>query len=530
MTLEDGMTMAGRRRSDPLPDVSSSGRTTADGAGVGSPEALVWIGEVTWREVAALREQLFDQMDTRRDGVSLDVRRVTVIDRTGLALLIGANHRAHSMGRPLVLVDDAGPVTSALTTAHVIADFDVIRLLDPSRSTSDPSPSPVGPVAVVEPTVRTEPGLGQWTVALDRYLDALWLGERSTATAVALALFHQGAAPERIINDLLAQAQTVVGELWHEGRWSTAGEHLATAITESVLHELSLTASHASGVPVLGSRGQTAVVCGEGEWHTLPALMAATVLRLRGVHVSHVAPSLPSEDLVEYLLHDGPTVVAVTCSSSMNLVGAWRTISALRAGGMTVVCAGRGFGIDGRWGWALGADQWAPDLIRGADRVLTAIDSRPHSPRAPLAAAGIGEELLVLRRGHDQLLLDAIRAAAATVPALTLTDTAHAVTRDMIEGILKVVAGAAIVSDPAVATEHVTWLEAGLRARSLPVDWAAVGFAGVLEVLPRDLVHTRAMALTGRAACGRPPAEASHPGRDWVPPDARRTHGGGRAT
>ena len=514
--------MAGRRRSDPLPDMSSSGGTTSDGVGVRSPEAVVWIGEVTWREVAGLREQLFDQMDTRTDGVSLDVRRVTVIDRTGLALLIGANHRAHSMGRPLALVDDDGPVTSALTTAHVVADFRVIQLPDSARSTLEPSPPPVWPVAVAEASVRTEPDLGQWGVALDRYLDALWQGERSTATAIALALFHQGAAPERIINDLLAQAQRVVGDLWHEGRWSTAGEHLATAITESVLHELSLTAAHASGVPVLGSRGQTAVVCGEGEWHTLPALMAATVLRLRGVHVSYVAPSLPSEDLVEYLLHDGPTVVAVTCSTSMNLVGAWRTISALRAGGMTIVSAGRGFGTDGRWGWALGADQWAPDLTRGADRILTAIDSRPHLPRPPLAEAGIGEELLVLRRGHDQLLLDAIRVAAGSAPELTLTDTAHAVAREMIEAMLKVVAAAAIVSDPAVATEHVAWLEAGLRARSLPVEWAAVGFGAVLEVLPRDLVHTRAMTLTGRAACGRPPLSSSHPAYDWAPPDLRR--------
>jgi len=87
---------------------------------------------------------------------------------------------------------------------------------------------------------------------------------------------------------------------------------------------------------------------------------------------------------------------------------------------------------------------------------------------------------------------------------------------------LKVVAAAAIVSDPAVATEHVAWLEAGLRARSLPVEWAAVGFGAVLEVLPRDLVHTRAMTLTGRAACGRPPLSSSHPAHDWAPPNLRR--------
>jgi hypothetical protein len=93
----------------------------------------------------------------------------------------------------------------------------------------------------------------------------------------------------------------------------------------------------------------------------------------------------------------------------------------------------------------------------------------------------------------------------------------------MIEAMLKVVAAAAIVSDPTVATEHVTWLEAGLRARSLPVEWAAAGFGAVLEVLPRDLVHTRAMTLAGRAACGRRPPRSSRPAHDWAPPDLRRT-------
>ena len=507
-------------------------------------EAVEWSGEVTWREVAGLREELFDRMDARPDGVSLDVRQVTVIDRTGLALLIGANHRARSIGRPLTLVAADGPVTSALSAGCVLPDFTIALVPgtagslvdgDPGQSGERPpaarpssaeerSSGPTvdsGAVDAVVPSARPELGPGSWAAALDRYLDALWQGEHSTATAVALTLLQQGAPPERIINDLLARAQTIVGREWHEGRWSIAGEHLATAITESVLHDLSRAATNDPDTPVLGSRGQTAVVCGEREWHTLPALMATTVLRLRGVHVTYVAPSLPAEDLVEYLLHDGPTVVAVTCSSAINLVGAWRSISALRAGGMTIVCAGRGFGTDGRWGWALGADQWAPDIIRGADRILTAIDSRPHPPRAPLARTGIAQEIHFLRREHDQLLLDAVRAASTARPSLVQTDAAHRATRDRIEAILDIVASAAIVGDPAVATEHVTWLETGFRARSQPLDWAAAGFAAVLEVLPSDLVNTRAMTLTGLAACGRLPLppEETHDG--WVPPGSR---------
>jgi ABC-type transporter Mla MlaB component len=81
------------------------------------------VGEVTWRHVAELREVLFDEMDACDSGVRLDVRRVTEIDRTGVALLIGANHRAQALRKPLTLVDDSGVVTEALTRAQVTADF-----------------------------------------------------------------------------------------------------------------------------------------------------------------------------------------------------------------------------------------------------------------------------------------------------------------------------------------------------------------------------------------------------------------------
>jgi methanogenic corrinoid protein MtbC1/ABC-type transporter Mla MlaB component len=528
------------------PDPLSVAPASAAGGPPGTTEkfgdALVWIGEVTWREVPGLRAELFDQVDAL-EGVRLDVRLVTAIDRNGLALLIGANHRARSMGRPLTLVADGGPVASALAATDVLSDFTITPRSgsagrpddgDPhSAPIGHPGPEPVsGPVVApvlavdvrsvgtVDASGRREPDGSEWALALHRYLDALWRGERSAALAVALGLFHQGASSELIINDVLAQAQVVVGSEWRQGRWSIAREHVATAITESVLHDLSRAAALGVDLPVLGSRGQTAVVSGEDEWHTIPALMATAVLRLRGVHVTYVAPSLPAEDLVDYLVHDGPTVVAVTCSSSMNLAGAWRSISALRAGGMTIVCGGQGFGQNGRWAWALGADQWAPDLTRGADRVLTAIDSAPHPPRAPLARAGIGQELGVLKREHDQLLVDAVRTATRALPDLVQTDADREAIRSTIDEILHIVASAAIVGDPGVATGHVAWLEAGLRDRSLPADWAATGFTAVLEVLPDALVHTRAMSLTGRAACGRPPAPPERAPHAWAPPVA----------
>ena len=89
-----------------------------------------WIGEVTWRHTATLREQIFDLLEAHTsDPLLLDVSSVERIDRTGVALLVGSNHRAASMKRQLVLIDDAGLITAALSAAGVRSSF-VIHTTD----------------------------------------------------------------------------------------------------------------------------------------------------------------------------------------------------------------------------------------------------------------------------------------------------------------------------------------------------------------------------------------------------------------
>lgn len=83
-----------------------------------------WIGEVTWRHTATLREQLFDLLESRTSGpLFLDVTLVDRIDRTGVALLIGSNHRATALNRQLVLIDGSGLTSAALAGAGVRSGF-----------------------------------------------------------------------------------------------------------------------------------------------------------------------------------------------------------------------------------------------------------------------------------------------------------------------------------------------------------------------------------------------------------------------
>jgi methanogenic corrinoid protein MtbC1 len=333
------------------------------------------------------------------------------------------------------------------------------------------------------------------------YLDAVHAGERRQAIDVAVSLLQQGVTAERVVTDLLARSQAEVGQGWQEARWSIATELRASAITESALLAVIGIAMRAPGAVEEGMRGRVVIACSEGEWHMLPAQMAMEVLRLRGADVSFIGPSVPADELAGFIGNDPPAAVAITCSMPMSLVGAGRSISALRALGMTVVCGGRGFGPEGRWGLALGADHWAPDFSVGADIMLSAVDKPAPAPREAAGEDEAVTEVRVLRRDHETLVEQATQAAFLLWPRIRNSDAAMRATREDLAFTLQVVAAATLVEDRDLVTDYIRWFETVLTARDLPLAFVPSAFDLLLGVLPSDLPRAREMAHSGRDAC-----------------------------
>lgn len=336
---------------------------------------------------------------------------------------------------------------------------------------------------------------------LSAYLDAVERGDRRAAIDVAVGLVEGGADAERVITDLLAGAQREVGRRWEEGTWTVAIEHRASAITESALQAVTEAALRAPGALAEGSRGRAIVACSDGEWHVLPGRMASEILRLRGADVSYVGPSVPAGDLAAMLGDDPPSAVAITCSLSMSLSGAWHTISALRPLGMTIVCGGRGFGAEGRWGIALGADLWAPDFSSGADLLLAALEFPPPPPRGPVGTAELIEEIRVLERDHETLVEAAYARALDAWPHLREDDVGMRATREDLSSTLRTIRSATIVNDSVIVTDQVRWFESVLGARDLPLAFVPAAFTLLLDVLPPELPNAKAMAVAGLDAC-----------------------------
>jgi len=97
---------------------------------------LAWTGRIGTPGTATLRDTLFDALEVPGSiGVRLDVRGVTSINRGGLAILVGANHRAAAVGRKLTIVDGNGPVTRALAALRLLGSFHVVLVLPPVAET-----------------------------------------------------------------------------------------------------------------------------------------------------------------------------------------------------------------------------------------------------------------------------------------------------------------------------------------------------------------------------------------------------------
>ena len=96
---------------------------------------LTWTGPMTFAVLGARRTELFDLLEAPHVEILwLDVRAVSDIDRAGVGLFLGAHRRALALGRQLVLLDDAGPVTATLEALALLGELVVVQVpADPAR-------------------------------------------------------------------------------------------------------------------------------------------------------------------------------------------------------------------------------------------------------------------------------------------------------------------------------------------------------------------------------------------------------------
>lgn len=294
--------------------------------------------------------------------------------------------------------------------------------------------------------------------SLETYFRTLAVADPAEASDVVLDMLDEGTSVTRILSEILGPAQVRVGQLWAQGRWSVADEHAATAVTETALSAL---AAAVNAAPRRARHARHVVVaCAEGEWHTLPARMAATAGVSDGQRITFLGPSIPADHLGRRLAAGDVDVLALSCTLAPNLLGAANCIQAAHDAGVPVLAGGRAFGTTSRRAHALGADRWAshadalaetPPALAGRDTVIPA-------------------EAVMLDAVDDGTTSMAYDRLVATFPRLeAMTPFQQARTREDLRWMARFTGAAILTDDGSILDEFLAWL-CGLLDGRVPTD------------------------------------------------------------
>lgn len=213
--------------------------------------------------------------------------------------------------------------------------------------------------------------------------DAYWDAVSSADLSAALAALDRGVAmgepDERLVREVISRAQEQVGRLWEAGSWSIAEEHAASSVAEQAL--TALRPRRAVRNP---NARRVVLACPEGEWHTLPARIAADLAAVGGIEVVVTGGSLPAEHLGLFLRQTRPAALALSVTMTVNLVAAWRSIQAAHLVGIPVVVGGAAWGPGQQRAHRLGADLRVEDPVDTVRAINLLATGRPLRQSAPV--------------------------------------------------------------------------------------------------------------------------------------------------
>ena len=158
------------------------------------------------------------------------------------------------------------------------------------------------------------------------YLDGLLTNNRQQCRTIFEQWLEANTGLRTLYENLVRRSLYQVGELWEQGRISVATEHLATAISESLLN---LTYPRLFAQP---RNGKTAVVtCVTNEYHQIGGKMVADLFELNGWRGYFLGANMPLAPVKALIAEKRPDVVALSLTTVLNLDGLNRTVAEIRA-------------------------------------------------------------------------------------------------------------------------------------------------------------------------------------------------------
>jgi len=209
-------------------------------------------------------------------------------------------------------------------------------------------------------------------VIFHEYMGALRDGDRRRALSTAQRAINSGVDIRDLYLDVFQPAMHEVGRLWESNQFTVAQEHLATAITQSVMARLYADSDNRRYI----GRTLVATTIG-GELHELGIRMVADFFELEGYDVYYLGVNVPIDDIVSMANERRAHLLGLSVTLGSHVLQARAVIQAVRASpiGSTikVMVGGQPFNRAPEVARSIGADFTASDAraaVRAANEVL----------------------------------------------------------------------------------------------------------------------------------------------------------------
>lgn len=201
------------------------------------------------------------------------------------------------------------------------------------------------------------------------YLGAILKGNRVLATKLVMDAVKAGMSVRDVYLDVFQAALYEVGRQWEIGQVSVAQEHLATAITQTVLATLY------NEVPMPVARKESAVVaCLSGNTHQLGPRILADFLQMAGFDAYFLGADTPETSLLAMIDDIKPGIIGLPATLPRHIEPVRQMIGVLRSEFVsyqpTIMVGGIAFNlVENLWREAH-ADVWGYDAGQAIDNLV----------------------------------------------------------------------------------------------------------------------------------------------------------------
>lgn len=148
----------------------------------------------------------------------------------------------------------------------------------------------------------------------DTFTTALLQADRARCEHIVRELLVGNVDIKALYLDLIQRSMYRVGELWEQNRISVGTEHLATAITESLLplvYPRMFSSEHLERVGL--------ITCVPNEYHQIGSHIVADFFELNHWHGHSLGANMPNNDLLEVIDDMEPDLLGFSVSLPFNL-------------------------------------------------------------------------------------------------------------------------------------------------------------------------------------------------------------------